>query len=1196
MKKICQKALAVFFAVLMLTTGIIPVMAETPVGKIIADDDFFAGVATDITAQVSGLTKEEADYYKDNNICFEWLVSGADSGNLIAGKKNLTISSSNDVYTITEEAKLTPSISSVSQQVSVSATLDGKYVCETEITPLQPIEKIDIEQVNDNSHSYYDLSSSTLYIDYYKNEDEKAESYAELKVTASPNENNDFLEIPSSNNKFNSQGKECISCELDSESGNYKVTASQYSEYDSLLTFSPASGYSSQNIVKIKKCVPLTRFHLSVNGQVYAGTDIGAGSLSVIEGDTIKIDVTNTLPISGLLKFNDSIDYKVYTDEKCTKELDSSKYTIKNDEDNLGCSLTIKNPGLVYVKAYAKSRDVGMIDRTLNCVMPVTITQLNAITDIKLTENEYTIYTLNKTTIDLSKETTFTVSTPGSNPTDEILYESDNPDVATVNSSGLVTAHNSGSAKITLKAKRGSGICTCTVNVVAAIKSIELKADSQVLPLGHKATITLIASPDNTSEKIYWSSSNEKALTVDNNGNIEAVEDYNITSDSETVTVTAVSESGASKSIQIAVVPAVRATNLELEPSNVGNSALMPVSGLSDTYSIYNGDTISVNCKMTGENGKASNDTVLWRAKVGANAEVDIEDAKDYIDCTVNADSVQIKSKTNNDITLTAYAVKAGQSYFDAVIYKSIIIKSNDKTTAITFTPSNATKLIPAGTTYPFTVSLTPNSDYNKDSVIVVSDNESVATVQTVFDESTKTAYVTVNAKENGTAKITCYACYDKENYQTTYVKTKVLTVTVTNNIAAADVSGIGNVAYKGSAYTINDFPALNVVFGNTTLIYNTDYSVTFANNTNVGTATATITGKSNTYQGTKVIEFNIEPKQMDASTVQVTASTVTYNGTALSPNVTVKDLGRSKTLTKGTDYYVTYSNNVNAGTGYVTITGMNNYAGSYTTAFAINPLAISSGNVKVSAISAMTATGAPLTPIPTVTYNGATLIYGVDYTMSYANNVKAGTATATIIGMGNFTGSRNVSFTISAAPAPAPTVKTVKLSSTKYTYDGKVKAPTVTATDSNGKTLRSGTDYTVSYASGRKSVGTYAVKITFKGNYSGSKTLYFTIVPKSTSISSVTAKSKGFTVKWKKQSTQTTGYQIQYSTSSKFTSKTTKSVTVSKNKTVSKAISKLKSKKKYYVRIRTYKTVKVNGKSTKIYSSWSKVKTVKTK
>ena len=170
---------------------------------------------------------------------------------------------------------------------------------------------------------------------------------------------------------------------------------------------------------------------------------------------------------------------------------------------------------------------------------------------------------------------------------------------------------------------------------------------------------------------------------------------------------------------------------------------------------------------------------------------------------------------------------------------------------------------------------------------------------------------------------------------------------------------------------------------------------------------------------------------------------------------------------------------------------------------------------------------------------------------------------------------------------------KTITLSTTSYTYNGKVKKPSVTVKDSKGKKISS-KYYTVSYSKGRKNVGQYTVTVKFKGNYSGTVKKTFTIKPKATTISKVTASKKAFTVKWKKQSTQTTGYQIQYSTSSKF--KGAKTVTVSKNKTTSKKISKLKAKKKYYVRVRTYKTVKVNGKNTKIYSSWSKAKTVKTK
>ena len=134
-----------------------------------------------------------------------------------------------------------------------------------------------------------------------------------------------------------------------------------------------------------------------------------------------------------------------------------------------------------------------------------------------------------------------------------------------------------------------------------------------------------------------------------------------------------------------------------------------------------------------------------------------------------------------------------------------------------------------------------------------------------------------------------------------------------------------------------------------------------------------------------------------------------------------------------------------------------------------------------------------------------------------------------------------------------------------------------------------------MSYSKGRKYVGKYAVKITFKGKYSGTKVLYFTIKPKATSISSLKAGSKKFTVKWKKQATQTTGYQVQVATNKKF-KKNKKTVTIKKQKTTKTTVKKLKAKKKYYVRVRAYKTVKINGKSIRIYSGWSKTKTVTTK
>lgn len=173
------------------------------------------------------------------------------------------------------------------------------------------------------------------------------------------------------------------------------------------------------------------------------------------------------------------------------------------------------------------------------------------------------------------------------------------------------------------------------------------------------------------------------------------------------------------------------------------------------------------------------------------------------------------------------------------------------------------------------------------------------------------------------------------------------------------------------------------------------------------------------------------------------------------------------------------------------------------------------------------------------------------------------------------------------------PKISSVKLSSNTFTYNGKVIKPSVIVKDSKGKKINN-SNYTVAYSKGLKNVGNYKVTIKFKGNYSGTVNKTFTIIPKSTTLTNLSSSKKKVKVKWKKQTTQTNGYQLQYSLNSNF--KSAKLLHVTNNKVTTKLISNLKSKKKYYVRIRTYKNVKVKGKSTKIYSTWSKSLNLKVK
>lgn len=166
---------------------------------------------------------------------------------------------------------------------------------------------------------------------------------------------------------------------------------------------------------------------------------------------------------------------------------------------------------------------------------------------------------------------------------------------------------------------------------------------------------------------------------------------------------------------------------------------------------------------------------------------------------------------------------------------------------------------------------------------------------------------------------------------------------------------------------------------------------------------------------------------------------------------------------------------------------------------------------------------------------------------------------------------------------------KTIKLSSSEVTYNGKKRSPKVIVKDSNGNKISS-KNYTVKkYTKSPKNPGKYKIKVTLKGEYSGSKTMYFTILPKTTKFSKVTAGDNSVTLKWKTVKSQADGYKIEYSTNSKFKSKYTKSIVVKgKNKAI-KTIKNLKNKKIYYVRISSYK-----GK--KFYSNWSDKKAFKTK
>lgn len=308
-------------------------------------------------------------------------------------------------------------------------------------------------------------------------------------------------------------------------------------------------------------------------------------------------------------------------------------------------------------------------------------------------------------------------------------------------------------------------------------------------------------------------------------------------------------------------------------------------------------------------------------------------------------------------------------------------------------------------------------------------------------------------------------------------------TITKNFNIVARDISDTTIGSIPNQTYTGNSISVLPVItYNGATLTKGTDYTLTYSNNVNVGTGTVTITGKGN-FKGTTSKTFSIVSKDIS----QVSFGTIanqSYTGSELTPLPTITYNGKS--LTKDVDFKATYSNNVNKGTATVKVAGIGNFSGLKTVTFAISSRNIS--DVSVAAITAQKYTGNSLTPTVTATYNNKTLVANTDYTVSYSDNVNAGTATITLSGKNNFTGTKNVTFTINPESISNTSVNTIP----EQKYMGVTVTPIPTITY-NGKTLSNNTDYTLSYSNNNR-VGTATVTITGKGNFTGTTSKNFTI------------------------------------------------------------------------------------------------------
>jgi gliding motility-associated-like protein len=317
--------------------------------------------------------------------------------------------------------------------------------------------------------------------------------------------------------------------------------------------------------------------------------------------------------------------------------------------------------------------------------------------------------------------------------------------------------------------------------------------------------------------------------------------------------------------------------------------------------------------------------------------------------------------------------------------------------------------------------------------------------------------------------------------------ESKSATATVTidqKDLSTASITAIPDQTYTGSAITISP----TVTFNGSTVTETTDYTVSFTNNTNAGTASLTITGTGN-FTGTKTVSFTIVKA---TPTITFSDVTKTYGESDFDLTATSSSTGAfTYTISDANVATVTGSTTTMVGVGTTSVTVIQAADANYNTATATMTLTVSQAdivNASITAIPDQTYTGSAITISPTVTFNGSTVTETTDYTVSFTNNTNAGTASLTITGTGNFTGTKTVSFRITAVEIASTTLTGI----TSLTFTGYTLTLTPTVTF-NGNVLNETLDYSINYTA-NTNAGNASITFTGLGNFTGTNSVGFEI------------------------------------------------------------------------------------------------------
>ena len=739
-------------------------------------------------------------------------------------------------------------------------------------------------------------------------------------------------------------------------------------------------------------------------------------------------------------------------------------------------------------------------------------------------ETKATQVTLSAEELEMNKGQTSTLvlTVEPENFTDQVIWKSSNTAVATIDENGLVTAKEIGTA--TIKVNVGDVSAACKINVVQPVTEIKLNPSSLIMEAMTTEKLTAEVYPDTASDKgLLWSSSNESVATVTDAGVVEAVG-----KGTAMITAAAADGSGVTGQCEVTVTNnGYRVTEVsQLESphpytDNCSDFWIYTMEGADeltltfdpqtnieqdfDYLYLYDAKDTEIG-KFTGTEWvetpvKIAGDTVKirlmsdaggheWGFKVSSISSGGVvEKGEQRLEGTSSYRKAYGDEPFSLDVKVTAgngaLSHHSANPEIAEVTEAGLVTIKGVGETMITVTAAETEeykessmdiRLVVEKAVQEVTVELSPNVlKIGETAQISATASTGMFTYQSSdssIAEVNEEGIVTAIAAGKTTIQINAL---ENEFYQAASAEIEITVLEEGTEISLEQCELILDpmeFVYDGTPKE----PQVILRNGSEQLTETVHYTVSYENNIDPGTAMVTVTAvEGSGYTGSKTGSFTIleapEEVALEECTVTLEYEEVVYDGTEKQPKVNVQY--GEQILEEGVHYSVAYTDNVNPGTAFATVTALegSGYTGTVTCSFTILESAQEATGLAECEVqldtTEYTADGTEKRPAVTVTDGEIKLEEGVHYTVAYLNNVEPGTASVivTAVEESGYTGSVTVEFTITEPETEKIPLSqcSIALDVSKYIYDGNAKQPKPTVTYGS-LTLKEGTDYTVSY------------------------------------------------------------------------------------------------------------------------------------